>query len=147
MMTPPRWEVECRLMDANFPQLEPFSENGVAGFRGFLEGPQSGRLYGIVSWAAIPDYPQAPPKVQMNPHAETHHPSENAKKNSKVRGHLDVKGNDAEWTGTSLNWNHSPKTAWLDFAAFSKAPKAGGYTALSFGQPFPTIRRLRPKCR
>ena len=73
MMTEPRWEVECRLMDANFPELEPFSVNGAAGFRGYLEGPHSGRWYGIVIWAAIPDYPQVPPKVRMEPRPETHH--------------------------------------------------------------------------
>ena len=58
-------------MNSNFPQLEPFLENGLAGFRGYLKGPR--HVYGVLISAAIPNYPQLPPKVFMNPHAEGHH--------------------------------------------------------------------------
>jgi ubiquitin-protein ligase len=57
-------------MDRNFPQLKPFSENGLAGFRGYLRGPR--RVYGVLISAAIPDYPQEPPKVFMDPHTGHH---------------------------------------------------------------------------
>ena len=42
MVTRPRWVAECDLMANVFPEFAPYSANGVIGFRGKLQGPQTG---------------------------------------------------------------------------------------------------------
>lgn len=74
MLTPPRWEAECRVMKYRFPTFEPFAEPGVwAGFRGWFLGKRTGRVYEVVIQAPIRTYPSEEPAVYMNPHPEPHH--------------------------------------------------------------------------
>jgi hypothetical protein len=74
MLTKPRWEAECRLMNNTFPEFEPFAIPGQwAGFRGYLRGKRSGNIYGVLMKASISKYPSEEPAVYMNPHPEPHH--------------------------------------------------------------------------
>jgi len=74
VLTKPRWEAEVRVMNDIFPEFEPFAEPGVwAGFRGWLEGKRTGRVYEVVIRAAIGKYPNEEPAVYMNPRPESHH--------------------------------------------------------------------------
>jgi hypothetical protein len=74
MLTKPRWEAEVRLMKNVFPEFEPLAEPGQwAGFRGWLYGKRTGRLYEVVIRASIAKYPSGEPGVYMNPRPEPHH--------------------------------------------------------------------------
>ena len=74
MLTPPRWEAECRVMHAAFPAFEAYAEPGTwAGFRGRLRGKRTGTLYNVVIRASIKNYPAEEPAVHMNPRPERHH--------------------------------------------------------------------------
>jgi hypothetical protein len=74
MLTKPRWEAEVRVMNYAFPKFEPFAVPGRwAGFRGWLRGKRTGRLYEVLIQASIAKYPNEEPWVYMNPHPERHH--------------------------------------------------------------------------
>ena len=74
MLTRPRWEAEIRLMQNVFPSFEPFAEPGAwAGFRGWLRGKRTGRIYQVILRASISKYPSEEPAVYMNPRPESHH--------------------------------------------------------------------------
>ena len=74
MLSRPRWEAEVRLMNNVFPAFEPFAVPDVcAGFRGWLRGKRTGRLYGVVIRASIARYPSEEPGVYMEPRPEPHH--------------------------------------------------------------------------
>ena len=74
MLSRPRGEAEVRLMHNVFPEFEPFAEPGVrAGFRGWLEGKRTGRIYEVVLAASVAKYPSEEPAVYMNPRPEPHH--------------------------------------------------------------------------
>jgi len=74
MLTPPRWEAECRVMHDVFPTFEAFAEPGVwVGFRGWFRGKRTGTLYEVVIRASVRKYPAEEPAVYMNPRAERHH--------------------------------------------------------------------------
>ena len=74
MLTKPRWEAEVRLMKNVFSQFEPFAVPGqCAGFRGWLRGKRSGRIYGVLIRASISKYPSEEPAVYMSPRPEPHH--------------------------------------------------------------------------
>src|SRR2546422_5252384 len=74
MLTPPRWEAECRLMKRVFRQFEPVAEPGVeAGFYGWLEGKRTGTLYRVLIKAPVSKYPSEEPAIYMDPRAESHH--------------------------------------------------------------------------
>ena len=74
MLTRPRWEAEVRLMNNVFPAFEPFAEPARwAGFRGWLRGKRTGRVYEVVIKTSIAKYPNQEPAVYMNPHPERHH--------------------------------------------------------------------------
>lgn len=74
MLTKPRWEMEVRLMKNAFPQFVPFAEPGLwAGFRGWLRGRRTGRVFEVVIRVAIQKYPTEEPGVYMNPRPEHHH--------------------------------------------------------------------------
>ena len=74
MLTRPRWEAEVRLMHNVFPSFEPFAEPGAwAGFRGWLQGKRTGRIYEVVLRAPVSKYPGEEPAVYMNPRPEHHH--------------------------------------------------------------------------
>lgn len=74
MLSRPRWEAEVRLMRNVFPEFKPFAEPGAwAGFRGWLEGRRTGRIYEVVLRAAVSMYPSEEPAVYMQPRPEPHH--------------------------------------------------------------------------
>jgi hypothetical protein len=73
MLSQARWEAECILMHSVFPEFRPFCENGIVGFRGYLRGPRSGRLYRVAIQASVSLYPESEPAVYMDPRAEGHH--------------------------------------------------------------------------
>src|SRR5437867_6239469 len=74
MLTTPRWEAEVKLMKNAFREFEPFAEPGRwAGFRGWLRGKRTGRLYEVVIKASIAKYPNEEPALYMRPHPERHH--------------------------------------------------------------------------
>jgi hypothetical protein len=74
MLTPPRWEAECRLMHTFFPAFEAYAEPGLwAGFRGRLRGKRTGTLYNVVIRASIRKYPAEEPRLLMDPRPEGHH--------------------------------------------------------------------------
>ncbi|MCL5671110.1 MAG: hypothetical protein M1423_07430 [Acidobacteria bacterium] len=74
MLTRPRWEAECRVMKYRFPTFEPFAEPGQwAGFRGWLQGKRTGRIYEVVLRAPISKYPSEEPAVYLTPRPEPHH--------------------------------------------------------------------------
>ena len=73
MVTRPRWVAECDLMAHVFPEFAQYSANGVIGFRGKLQGPQTGRIYAVMSQGSIALYPEVQPAVYITPRPESHH--------------------------------------------------------------------------
>jgi hypothetical protein len=53
-----------------FPEFRPYGRDGVIGFEGRLQGPQSGQLYSVVIEAPITNYPEMEPAVYIHPRPE-----------------------------------------------------------------------------
>jgi hypothetical protein len=73
MVTRPRWVAECDLIANVFPEFAPYSANGMIGFHGKLQGPQTGRIYVVTMQASTALYPQVQPAVYITPRPESHH--------------------------------------------------------------------------
>jgi hypothetical protein len=56
-----------------FPQFKPFAQNGIVGFRGYLEGPRTRRIYEVLVQARNHQYPEVEPAIYMDRRAEPEH--------------------------------------------------------------------------
>ena len=72
MVSRKRWAYECILMHDEVPQFEPFAEDGYIGFRGYVRGKKTGRLYRVTIRASIDTYPHYMPQVFVEPRCGGH---------------------------------------------------------------------------
>src|SRR5579872_4073706 len=73
MMHEARWNTEVKIMNQYFPDFEAVTdENGSVGFRGYVLGPRTGRLYTMTVKIPASRYPEKEPGMYINPRIGSH---------------------------------------------------------------------------